>query len=638
MTLAGLSSVIKALYDYQPDSKVKHELAFSKGDFFHVISREDDQEWYEACNPLIPTARGLVPVSYFEVIGKTERQSGGSAASGASNIISQHLPHDSGYLERTAHNRQESSSTPRSVGQNRITSMSKGSGAMVYGMVQYDFNAERPDELEAKAGEAIIVIAQSNPEWFVAKPIGRLGGPGLIPVSFIEIRDMATNEPVPDAQAAVARAGIPKVEEWKKMAKDYKDSSIPLGKIEAASAQRDVERQSLNNGNNTNNNNAHQPYNYPNGSSQVCVQTALVPSHPLTQSSKSQVYHQRSVSRSNANGYNRHSSQSSRQLLAPISASIPRYCFENDRYWYIIECVLEDGRHWELSRFYQDFYDLQIALIREFPKEADSNGGTRILPYMPGPVTFVTDAISNGRRESLNDYMKKLLALPPYISKCQYVRELFAPREGDFELDPRAMGEDYRLSSGSQQSSATGSLSRTASRQSSGGQTNGANYPPGSMGPPHHRISHQRSNNSVPATNGVSSTYPGHRGPQDYPGQAAINRQPSSLTQASGTSSGTHHSTPATSAPNTSSTNVASSGALKIKVFFEDDLIAIRVPSEISFQQLREKLKDRLKIQEDIIVQYKDEPSSTYAEMLSDRDLDVALGRNPKLTLYVGYA
>jgi hypothetical protein len=30
------------------------------------------------------------------------------------------------------------------------------------------------------------------PEWFIAKPITRLGGPGLIPVSFIEIRDMTT--------------------------------------------------------------------------------------------------------------------------------------------------------------------------------------------------------------------------------------------------------------------------------------------------------------------------------------------------------------------------------------------------------------------------------------------------------------
>ncbi len=35
----------------------------------------------------------------------------------------------------------------------------------LYAIVQYDFEAERPDELDAKAGEPIIVIAQSNHEW-----------------------------------------------------------------------------------------------------------------------------------------------------------------------------------------------------------------------------------------------------------------------------------------------------------------------------------------------------------------------------------------------------------------------------------------------------------------------------------------
>jgi bud emergence protein 1 len=126
--------------------------------------------------------------------------------------------------------------------------LGKGSGAMVYGIVMYDFKAERPDELEAKEGEAIIVIAQSNPEWFVAKPITRLGGPGLIPVSFIEIRDMTTGQAVPDAQSAVQQAGVPKVEEWKKMAADYKNGSIPLGKLETNSQQtlqQGMERMSL---------------------------------------------------------------------------------------------------------------------------------------------------------------------------------------------------------------------------------------------------------------------------------------------------------------------------------------------------------------------------------------------------------
>lgn len=254
--------MIKALYDYEPDPGESQKLAFAKGDFFHVIGREDDPDWYEACNPLIPSARGLVPVTFFDIIGKTERQSAGSAASGASNAAPSH---DSGYSEKAGHHaRQDSNATARNPGHNRMSSLGKGSGAMVYGMVQYDFNAERPDELEAKAGEAIIVIAQSNPEWFVAKPIGRLGGPGLIPVSFIEIRDMTTGQAVPDAQEAVTRAGVPKVEEWKKMAADYKNSSITLGKFETTSAtslQRDLERMSLNNGS--------QSYASPNGGTYV---------------------------------------------------------------------------------------------------------------------------------------------------------------------------------------------------------------------------------------------------------------------------------------------------------------------------------------------------------------------------------
>jgi bud emergence protein 1 len=103
---------------------------------------------------------------------------------------------------------------------------------MIYGVVMFDFAAERADELNAKAGEAIIVIAQSNPEWFVAKPIGRLGGPGLIPVSFVELRDMASDKPLANPMEAIKKAGVPKVEEWKKMAAEYKNSSITLGKFE----------------------------------------------------------------------------------------------------------------------------------------------------------------------------------------------------------------------------------------------------------------------------------------------------------------------------------------------------------------------------------------------------------------------
>lgn len=240
--------VIRALYDYEARSS--QELSFSRGDFFHVIGRENDSDWYEACNPALPDARGLVPVSYFKALGRTERDSTNSESSRPSPGATNNPDHDSGFAETSA---TSGTPTPNAASNPmRMSKMGVKNGAMVYGIVMYDFQAERADELEAKAGEAIIVIAQSNPEWFVAKPIGRLGGPGLIPVSFIEIRDMATNTPVANPQDSIKRAGIPRVEEWKKMAADYKNSSITLGKFDVGGApnsqqtiEQGMERMSL---------------------------------------------------------------------------------------------------------------------------------------------------------------------------------------------------------------------------------------------------------------------------------------------------------------------------------------------------------------------------------------------------------
>lgn len=280
--------------------------------------------------------------------------------------------------------------------------------------------------------------------------------------------------------------------------------------------------------------------------------------------------------------------------MAPVAASIPRYCFDNDKYWYIIEAKMEDGRCWELPRFYHDFYDFQIALLTQFEEEAGNRGKPRTLPFMPGPVTHVTDAISNGRRQNLDEYIKKLLAMPPQIARCPLVRQLFAPRAGDFEIDPSAFGEDARYSTGSHQSS-NHEASRTVSRQSSQAHLNTA--------PAAERASHQRNQQSLSQTNN---------------GPPSMNRQPSSLTQVSTQSSG--------------------GGAMKVKVFFQDDLIAIRVPNDINLHQLREKLMDRLKTGDGIILQYKDEPSGTVADLHTDEDLDTAIQRNAKLTLLVGVA
>jgi len=259
----------------------------------------------------------------------------------------------------------------------------------------------------------------------------------------------------------------------------------------------------------------------------------------------------------------------------------------------VIEAVLEDGRHWELSRYYEDFYDFQIALLTEFPAEAGNTGTQkRTLPYMPGPVNYVTDAITEGRLHNLDAYVKNLLAQPQYISRCNLVKQFFAPREGDYEIDPNTQGEDYRLSGGSQPSS-TDSPRDGASRQSSRNNLN--------------------SNGNGYA--GLSAA-PAQRGPN---GQPPMTRQVSSLSQPSQTS--------------------LSPGlnAMKVKLSFNGDLIAIRVPTDIQFRDLYEKIRERLKIPatEQIQLSYKDEATGDRPPMISNNDLDMALQRNDKLLLYI---
>jgi bud emergence protein 1 len=291
-------------------------------------------------------------------------------------------------------------------------------------------------------------------------------------------------------------------------------------------------------------------------------------------------------------------SKSTSQLYAPVSARIPRYCFAEEKYWFVIEAVLEDGRHWELSRYYEDFYDFQIALLTEFPAEAGNTGTQkRTLPYMPGPVNYVTDAITEGRLHNLDAYVKNLLAQPPYISRCTLVKQFFAPREGDYEIDPNSAGDEYRLSGGSQPSS-TDSPADGASRQSSRNNLNGNGY---------------AGLSAAPARSAGGSAQPGMtRQHSEYFSQSHISL----------------------------STGVGQGAAMKVKLFYNEDLIAIRVPTDIQFQQLYEKIRDRLKISPSDQIQlfYKDEPTGDKPGLMSNNDLYYALQRNEKLLIYVEHA
>ncbi len=101
-------------------------------------------------------------------------------------------------------------------------------------IVKYNFTAERQDELSCVEGEALVCCALASDEWIdkwlVAKPIGRLGGPGLVPIEFLTVISRA-GKPCESAEEVVKElkgAGVPDTVEWKKQRAHYRDTVISL--------------------------------------------------------------------------------------------------------------------------------------------------------------------------------------------------------------------------------------------------------------------------------------------------------------------------------------------------------------------------------------------------------------------------
>jgi bud emergence protein 1 len=356
---------------------------------------------------------------------------------------------------------------------------SQGSGprspkpSVFYAVVMHDFMAERPDELDAKAGDMISVVAQSNREWFVAKPIGRLGGPGLIPVSFVEVRDPATGGPIADVDGMIDRSEIPRVEEWKKATMDYKARSIPLGKIEDDVQVVNSQFQNMT---------MQSPVreNPPGGFSPTLQHQhapSLVQQYP-------QNGHQQPTPPNGSGLFDEGTVDYARlehvRPLPPgtlIRAEVSSFHQEEGDHHYRINATFQPdppsistspfdstplmARELTLFRVYEDFYVFQIKLLEEFPLEAgrdpdhphespdeddEEAARRRILPYMPGPQDDVDDVIADSRRGDLDVYLKELVALrnmgAVHILRCDLIRKFFAARDRDIENEVEMEPED----------------------------------------------------------------------------------------------------------------------------------------------------------------------------------------------------
>ena len=350
-TLSGTTPqrAIRALHHYK--AQVPSQLSFAKGDFFYVTDEQGD--WFQATNPAQGQS-GLVPKSYFEVIDKRASST---------------------------------SSTTTATSDKKFGSL--------YAIVLYDFKAEKSDELSVHVGENLFICAHHNFEWFIAKPIGRLGGPGLVPVGFVSIVDIATGYSTGnEVPVDISSVNLPSVQEWKSTVAKYKASNIALDQF-GNDYPQDPSMAMAENG--------------------VAISADGLPADVTEADDLSTDYLTR--------------------------ATVSAYSFEDEKYFYEINCELSDGKLRKLKRSYQDFYDLQVQLLDKYPAESgklrDKNGQwtKRIVPYIPGPVPYVTETITQKRMDDLDVYVKELIRLPEYISASPLVNKLFRIRDNAFDRE-----------------------------------------------------------------------------------------------------------------------------------------------------------------------------------------------------------
>ena len=444
---------------------------------------------------------------------------------------------------------------------------------------------------------------------FVAKPIGRLGGPGLIPVAFVEIRDPATGKSI-----EILPDSIPMVEEWKKATAEYKAASIPLGQFDLPSEQGVVDS----------------PYAaiQPNAS-----QTSLP-----TSSSQSSQHQSRPLYRAEVD-----------PALPPgefTALSVPSFHNESGNFWFRLQVAFvpdepaAPGYTLSLYRTYEDFYDFQISLLDTFPYEAgrprageeDQGPPERILPYMPGPVEDEIDNdLTDYRREELDLYVRALVDLRArgagYVIRHELFRAFFAAKYGDHcEEVPREtllneLGEleerlaDVRVDD-IRSSSRHGPHDRSASAASRHSQ------PSSQWSAQGHGVQRQGSSSRNSPLPHVDTSRP----PSGAQAHYTSGGPSTGITTASSFAAPQLSATTMATTPGTSGGGAGQPPYIKIKIYdrWTDDLIALRVHPNVSHAELFEKVRARLGSEVNVL-RYRTSMSGPggggYREVSSDQEL-----------------
>jgi bud emergence protein 1 len=309
------------------------------------------------------------------------------------------------------------------------------------GFMEFDFTAESAQELSAKSGEALSVVAYLG-NWFIAKPVARLGEFGLVPASYVRLRfqdDPSKTMSDADVRRAIDSGYLPSGEVWRQAKMQYEQAGIGVKPPTSSTAA-------------------------PHSNSAFAINKPCPPL-PTELSDDADEHGSTDPEASACVDAKTRQEEEALPPGVPKSASILSFHEELGDYWFHLEVSyqpnllarsneLPEPINMVLYRTYEDFRSFQLALLDRFPVEAgrqkrDPNDRSqpkdsdRIIPYMDGPVENVDEEVAQKRRKNLNRYIRKLVRLQHaptdaiHVLRSDLVRAFLSPKPGDAVLIER---------------------------------------------------------------------------------------------------------------------------------------------------------------------------------------------------------
>lgn len=547
-----------------------NELSFKRGDFFHVISRDIAPDGTIEIFDPIKNLKGRAPSDCFKLFEKTHHQSDGdNGISSNTNSLTDSV--DSSLMRDNLNiNDHFQHQQPRHFSTTSTSSVSSSTNVKkepvtgnLFGVVLYDFNAERSDELSVTAGDSIFICAHHEYEWYIAKFLNKVGEVGLVPVSYVQLIDAVTRIPYKEpANLIIEKENLPSVEEWKAVKNKHKASSRTVG---------------LHDSNNSNNS-------------------------PLSRNSSTGNFRSKSITRS---PLKKNISQS---LIVPIRTNIESFSSTNNKFWFLIRVTMSDNTTRSLCRYYEDFFNFHQKILSTWPREGgkfdNKDKKDRILPFIPGPVIDVTESLCHKRLIDLNEYLVVLLRLPDYISKSNLVNSFFdimdgdeisnfnVPRNSYVAVEPNRPAPNLKIINSDRQSA---SNSQQQQQQQYSGQIQGQNH-----------YQHQSQNSNLQNNETLSQS--NHDRRSQYEMNNVNNSRSSrtsgfnSLRKSSTASLVSQHllpqnipqSAPQQDAPSTTRHKNTASDKIKLKFYYKDDIFAIVVANDITLSELKSLIVPRI--------------------------------------------